>query len=253
MRVVALLPADGRYLVRVAMEGRGRGGAYELIVHVPTVTPLELDTPADGRYDYAQGADVWSFHGEAGQIVRFTAGDVVDDFDPELRLTSPNGERVGRDAGAVVWPLAGQLVAVLPVDGRYLVEVSDAFLYGSGTYRLTAETVTPVPLGEIEPGGGVLREDAPTGDVWSFEAAAGQFVEVDVATGRDVLRESYHLISPTGNVVGRGRRHGVFPVSVDGRYLLSLDIEPEGEVNEVSVRPVSAVPLGDGPGVGGPR
>ena len=250
MRVVALLPADGRYLVRVATDGRGRGGAYELTVHAPTVTPLELNTPADGRYDDAQGADVWSFRGEAGQIVRFTAGDVVDDFVPDLRLTSPNGERVGRDSGSVVWPLAGQLVAVLPVDGRYLVEVSDAFLYGSGTYRLTAETVTPVPLGEIEPGGGVLREDAPTGDVWSFEAAAEQLVEVDVVATRDVFRWSYHLISPTGNVVGGGSRPRVFPVLVDGRYLVSLDLEPEGEVHEVSVRPVSAVPLGDGPGAG---
>ena len=59
MRVVALLPADGRYLVRLATDGRAPGGAYELTVHVPTVTPLELGTPADGRYENARGADVW--------------------------------------------------------------------------------------------------------------------------------------------------------------------------------------------------
>ena len=45
MRVVTLLPADGRYLVRVATDGRARGGAYELTVHVSTVTPLEAEHP----------------------------------------------------------------------------------------------------------------------------------------------------------------------------------------------------------------
>ena len=250
MRVVTLLPADGRYLVRVATDGRARGGAYELTVHVPTVTPLELNTPADGRYEDARGADVWSFHGKAGQVVRFTARSGGDDFDPELQLTSPNGERLGRDADSVVWPLVDKLVAFLPVDGRYLVEVSDAFLYGSETYRLTADTVTPVPLGEIELAGGVLRVDEPVGDVWSFDATAGQVVGVDVAVTADTFSGHYNLISPTGKVIRTGRDRETIPLPVDGRYRLSMADGARADVSEVSVRPVPVAPLVDMPGVG---
>ena len=250
MRVVALLPADGRYLVRVATDGRSRGGAYELTVHVPTVTPLELNTPADGRYENARGTDVWSFHGRAGQVVRFRARSGGGDFDPWLQLIAPNGERVGRDADSVVWPLADQLVAFLPVDGRYLVEVSDAFLNGSETYRLTADTVTPVPLGEIEPGGGVLRVDEPVADVWSFDATAGQVVEVNVAVTADTFAGHYHLISPTGKVIRTRSNRATIPLPVDGRYLVSMADGTRADVSEVSVRPVPVVPLADVPGVG---
>ena len=68
-RAVAFLPTDGRYLVRVATDGRASGGACEVQVHAPTVAPLALNTPAEGRYDDARGPDVWSLDGSAGQIV----------------------------------------------------------------------------------------------------------------------------------------------------------------------------------------
>ena len=250
MRVVALLPADGRYLVRLATDGRARGGAYQLTVHVPTVTPLELDTPADGRYENARGADVWSFPGRAGQVVRFRARDDGGDFASWVQLTSPNGERVGRDAHPFAWPWADHLVAFLPVDGRYLVEVSDALLYASGTYRITADTVTPVPLGEIEPGG-VLRVDGPSGDVWSFDATAGQVVDVNVAVTADAFSGRYHLIAPTGEVIRTGARsQRTIPLPVDGRYLVSMDDGTRADVSEISVRPVPVAPMADVPGTG---
>ena len=253
MRVVALLPADGRYLVRVATDWRTQGGAYELTVHAPTVTPLELNTPATRLYENARGADVWSFHGKAGQVVRFSArsgGGGDDFFDPWVQLTSPHGERLGRDADPVLWPLTDQLVAFLPVDGLYLVEVSDAFLSASGTYRITADTVTPAPLGEIEPGGAVLRVDRPVEDVWSFGATAGQVVEVDVAVTADAFSGHYHLISPTGKVIRTSRRRQTIPLPLDGRYLLSMTDGVRADVSEVSVRPVPVTPLADMPGVG---
>ena len=252
MRVVSPLPADGRYRVRVATDGRARGGAYELTLHVPTPAPLELNTPADGRYENARGADVWSFHGMAGQVVRFVAREDGGEFAAALQLTSPSGERVGRDAEPLwaVWPWADELVAFLPVDGRYLVEVSDALLSNSGTYRLTAHAVTPVPLREIEPGGGVLSVDEPVGDVWSLDAAAGQVVVVDVAVTADAFSFRYHLISPTGKVIRTGRGRETMPLPVDGRYLLSMEDGVRAEVSAVSVRPVPVTPLVDMPGVG---
>ena len=252
MRVVSPLPADGRYLVRVATAGRARGGAYELTLHVPTLAPLELNTPADGRYEDARGADLWSFHGMAGQVVRFVAREDGGEFAAALQLTSPSGERVGRDAEPLwaFWPWADELVAFLPVDGRYLVEVSDAFLSNSGTYRLTAHAVVPVPLGEIELGGGVLSVDEPVGDVWSFDAAAGQVVLVDVAVTADAFSARYHLISPTGKVIRTGRGRETMPLPVDGRYLLNMEDGVRAEVSGVSVRPVPVTPLVDMPGVG---
>ena len=251
MRVVSPLPADGRYLVRVATDGRAGGGAYELTAHVPTVTPLELNTPADGRYENARGADVWSFHGRAGQVVRFRARSGGGDFAPWLQLIAPNGERVGRGANSVFsWPWAGKLVAFLPVDGRYLVEVSDAFLSASGTYRLAGHAVMPVPLGEIELGGGVLSVDEPVGDVWSFDAAAGQVVVVDVAVTADAFSARYHLISPTGKVIRTGSGRETIPLPVDGRYLLSMEDGVRAEVSGVSVRPVPVTLLVDMPGIG---
>ena len=146
--------------------------------------------------------------------------------------------------------MADQLVAFLPVDGRYLVEVSDAFLNGSETYRLTADTVTPVPLGKIEPGGAVLGVDEPIADVWSFDATAGQVVEVDVAVTADMFSGHYHLISPAGKVIRTSRGRQTIPLSLDGRYLLSMADGTRAEVSEVSVRLVPVAPLTDLSGVG---
>ena len=108
-QLVALLPADGEYVARVAIEGPAWGGAYEVALRVPTVTSLELNIPTRSRYDDTQGHDVWSFEGRAGQGVSVTVR--PDGFTPVLQLMSPTGEQLaGSDDNSVVPGRSAQLL-----------------------------------------------------------------------------------------------------------------------------------------------
>ena len=242
-QLVALLPTDGEYLVRVAAEGPAWGGAYEVALHVPTVTPLELNTPVGGRYDEARGHDVWSFEGRAGQVVSVTVR--PDGFTPLLQLTSPGGDQLAWSDNYVVPGQSAQLLASLPVDGRYLVDVHDAFLFESGRYEIAVHAVTPAPLEKNVTVGGALAVEGPAADVWSFYAVAGE--AVDVLVTADAFHAEYYVIAPAGDIlVDFGR---TVPLAVGGRYLLGvvnggdLGLRGAGGRYEVSVRPVPVSPL----------
>ena len=250
-QLAVLLPADGEYLVRVAAAGHIWGGAYEVALRIPTVTPLEPNLPAEGRYDETRGHDVWSFEGRAGQVVSVTAR--PDGFTAMLGLTSPGGAQLARSDNYVVPGQPAQLVVSLPVDGRYLVDVHDAFLFESGPYEIAVHTVTPTPLEMNADVEGVLAVEGPGADVWSFDGAAGQAMEVLLTA--DAFHADYHVISPGGEVLGFYPR--TYPLAAGGRYLLGvvnggdLGLRGPGGRYAVSLRPMPVLPLAvDEPVVG---
>ena len=146
-RLVAHVRGPGRHLVRVATGEQGSGGAYEITVRALKVRPIEIDKPVRARYEDASGAAVWSFAGRADQVVSVTVH--ADGFSPILQLTSPGGEPLAREDDTRRHSAAdgdARLVAVLPVGGRYHVEIHDAYLSHSGAYRLARLRLRPTSM-----------------------------------------------------------------------------------------------------------
>lgn len=224
-RVVAHLGASGRYLVRVAARARGEGGAYEIAVQSLTVWPMELGRRVGGRYQDGRGADVWSFRGEAGEIV--FVGVEADSFPgegffPVLQLTSPAGKPLAREDDPR-GSMKAYLVAALPVDGRYYVEVHDAYLDNSGTYEVATRRLAPTPLTlNATPRAGAEVDQLV--EAYSFQGVAGQTVRVELSNSGWICR----LISPVGELIldACGR---VVPLGVAGRYVLAVTPAPGDE------------------------
>ena len=144
----AVLPAVGRYLVRVGALGIGTG-PYQVAMGTALVRPLE--GAGTGEITAEGGGDYWSFDGAAGQVVRITAGS--DAFDTVVRLLSPGGEELARDDDGGLGT-DSQLEAALPAAGRYLVDV--AAYDGTGTYQVAVRSAPVRPL--------TIDDDATTGE-----------------------------------------------------------------------------------------
>ena len=136
---------------------------------------------------------------------------------------------------------------MLPVDGRYVVDVNDVFFAESGAYRIAAHTVAPTALDPEAPLGAVLMLDGPAADVWSFDGTAGQVV--DVAVTADTFEARYRLFSPGGEVIRAGYDRATVPLPEDGRYLLGVMVggtfgmDDTDGAYEVSVRRAPVRPL----------
>ena len=233
-RVVAHLDASGRYLIQVAASARGEGGAYEIAVQSLTVWPMELGRRLRGRYQDGQGTDVWSFQGEAGEIV--FVGAEADSFFPVLQLRSPTGKPLAREDDPR-GSMTAYLVAALPVDGRYYVEVQDVYLDNSGTYDVTTLRLAPTPLtlNATPPAGAEIDQFV---EAYSFQGVPGQTIRVELANSGWLCR----LISPVGELLldACGR---VVPLWLAGRYVLALTPAPGDET-------IAALPPYDPPRVG---
>ena len=219
-RLVAHLRTSGRYLVRVATWGRGASGAYRIRARALEARPIEPGVPARGRYQNARGGDVWSFEGEAGQIAAVAAH--ATGFQVDLRLVSPTGEPLARGEDTRLVSTGedyAHLLATLPVDGRYHIEVHDVDRYWSGTYRIAVHRMaaTPLALDATFPAGVTFEEPV---DVYGFEGVAGQAVRVEIpGSGED--RWSCQLTPPAGEPI-LDACDGVLPLSVSGRYVLGV-------------------------------
>ena len=260
-QLVARLPTDGEYLARVAIEAPVWGGAYEAALRIPMVAPLEPDRPARGHYDVTQGHDLWRFEGRAGQVVSITVRPAG--FTPVLQLMSPTGEHLAA-SDRVLPHRPAQLLVFLPVDGRYIVGMHDAFFHEAGAYEIAVRTLTtevrpapvsPSAVGEpavghfgdrrtgrqtpmlLEMNGPAVADERDV-KLWSFEGAAGDVVRV-TAHGAFM---AFDVMSPAGEIVAMNDGRIAVRLPLDGRYLVRVRAVDDGDAGRYAVA-VSAVPL----------
>ena len=216
-RLVATLPRDGRYEVRVRPSFGDAAGPYRAGVRDAVVAPLVPGVPVEGRLGVDDG--VWRFRGEAGRRVVATAGS--DAFDTLLELRAVTG-------GLIEWDDDGgpgtdsRLAATLPRDGEYEVRVGPAVGDAAGPYRLAVRRlVAPSMAGETRVGGD-LRAD---GGAWRFRGEAGRVVVVTAAS--EAFDTAVELFSPQGERLQRDEDDGP---GTDSRLVAELPRTGEYEV-----------------------
>lgn len=201
----ALLPVPGEYVVEVA-EFFGESGRYELSL-TQTASPQFVSggVIAPGEVVsselVAATRPVWSFDGEAGQLISIVLTPVNEQLDLLLELTGPEGELlIERDETFAGDPevLAGY---ELPSTGRYQIHIR-SFAEQSGSYSLALDeggedTANYYDAGDLVYGN--VEQEALMEDevhAWFFEGQAGDEVTILTTPLADNLDLDIWLLDP---------------------------------------------------------
>jgi hypothetical protein len=223
------LPADGTYTI-LARSLSGPGPAtltFTATEHASGGGPLTAGEPLTATLR-AGRRHKWSFAGQQGQSVTLTMA--ATEFVPSLELRSSHNmilaETNSRDNPAAI------AAYPLPADGTYYVIARAADDQSGGTYELSLALATePAPAS-----GGTLTPDTPVEGVltppqtntWLFEAAAGQFVTIEVQS--ELLDSYLELYGPDDTLLvesdgGGGKLNAAlleFPLTTSGEYRLEV-------------------------------
>ncbi len=180
---------------------------------------------------------VWMFDGRRGEHVAIDM--TSSDFDSYLVLRDPDGALVASDDDGGEGNNA-RIRTVLPRDGRYRVVATAFSAEGRGQYGLLltgwetppgppAGAVSALRAGETRDGvlepGDSIGVDGPYEDRWTFDAAAGARLRVELRSGDfdawlAVLGPDGRLIASDDDGLEPGEQHAAVTVRarVAGRY-----------------------------------
>src|SRR5690606_11179313 len=172
-RLVALLPADGHYFVKV--DWVSGPGPFTL-----SLTQLQPEALAIGDVITSAGPEqqAWQFTGLAGDRLTIAMDASDPDGDPLLALYDESGGLIGYELGGGAGPNA-RLHVALPQDGTYLVEAD--WESQAGAYSLAIEPAETRELSLPE----TTVEAEPDQWSWQFRGNAGTLV----AIAMDALEE----------------------------------------------------------------
>ncbi|NPV67006.1 MAG: hypothetical protein HPY64_07670 [Anaerolineae bacterium] len=146
-----ILPATGRYVIRASRFAGSDGsssGTYELTLSAggpfSSSTPISINQTVTGEISNTSFGQVWSFEGQAGQVVVITMRATSGDLDSTLTLMDATGATLDYNDDAEDPAVGGYNAQIprytLPASGTYYIY---AARYGgqsgstSGLYELT--------------------------------------------------------------------------------------------------------------------
>lgn len=159
--------------------------------------------------------DLWTVDAVSNQtiIVRLATINGTNTFAPQLRLYDPRGNLLSTGYGAGD---PAEVVARVTTNGTFLVVAADnnSEKNGTGNYRITcAKTAAAIVTSSGDEGGPMTGAGSYNGvidlgdlDVWSFAAAAGEKIDLqmsEVVSGSG-LNPQIRLYNPDGSSLGSG-------------------------------------------------
>ena len=236
------LPSTGIYTIRVSAANRRSIGWYNLNLECffpapsPDAVVLPCGALASGTIGAAGEVDLFSFSGEAGQIISLTVAS-TGGFTPRasngsvaLTLFAPSGAILGGMLRS-----NGQGIFTLSVTGPYVVRVNAANLGAVGSYNVNMECLFPaaspdavaLSCGTTAPGTIVAAGEV---DVFTFSGQAGQVTTLALTTTGGFARNqsntsaSLTLFAPSGSVVQslRSNSQAAVTLPVTGSYVVGV-------------------------------
>jgi len=232
------LPVDGTYTLHA--QTNAKTGMVTLNINSSSRTtgggPLAMGSTQTGTLK-PDRSHLWSFEGQAGQIINLTM--TSTDFDPFLEVRDSRGAILAENDDFQGSNNSAINLLTLPADDSYTVIARGVTQQDRGDYQITLKTV------KVTPGGGPLANDAPTQalltpgqtDRWTFEAEANSYITVNLkSTQLDTYLELY---SPEGDLLledddsGGGLNAALldFLVPQAGQYQLVVKSAREGATN----------------------
>jgi len=182
----------------------------------------------------------WTFNGEVGQVINL--GMVSPEFDTFLELRDSRDVILAENDDGPDGTNSMISDFVLPVNDTFTVIARSLSNQESGDYEIILKEV------KVEAGGGSLIPDTPTQasiepgqiDTWTFDANAGTFATVKVASGQ--LDSYLELFGPDSRLLlgdddsGGGLNATIlnFPIPEDGAYQVVVKpARPEDDLGGV--------------------
>lgn len=200
------LPVDGTYTILFAdyqYTETGNYGIYLQRLNNPgNASALTYGQTAVGDISLVPEMDAYTLSGEAGQRVMIAMAVTLGALDPQIRLFRPDGTLLC--AGTVAGVSAEINGCLLPSTGTYTLLVNDVGDTEIGNYRLYLQRLTgganPTPLSFGLP---VTTDIALAAemDTFTFTAAAGDRVLINMAISSGLLDPQVRLYGPNGTLV----------------------------------------------------
>jgi hypothetical protein len=230
--LLATIPADGTYVIRIRGADFGITGAYELETAESEIRDrgtLAVGGSGTAVIEDLEAVDRWRFDGVAGQGVRVEAKATADQFfPPTVEVLDPFGRPLGTQLFAVP-----QADVILPSDGEYVIQVrGDPFSLPPVSYEVELDALPIVDRGELasgDTGSGSIDEESQR-DHWSFDGSEGETITIDVvATPGSSLDPFLGLLDPSGAIIAEDDDGGVdlnsqltVTLPQDGEYVIEV-------------------------------
>ncbi len=232
------LPENGTYTISAESLGGSGSGRFELTLDTVELESIAFGDTIDGRLSREGERLLYSFEGQAGDVVIVSLSS--EDFDTYLSLNQPNGTfpLAENDDTNGTNSLIGPIT--LPVDGLYQIEVraySDAAV-GDFQLNLSRPEVVDLESGQETEG---LLNDEISAQVFRVNGQAGTQLEVRLSGAGDV---NFALRGPDGyNVLSQSALLDTTPpfettaiLNQTGEYLLIVQPSFPGDEASFTVR-----------------
>jgi len=187
----------------IAISQQALGSPDEHPVDGPGPFPYGSHSVNSGISDPVE-VDTYTFSGHAGDHARAVISGLSNGFDPQLVLRSPAGSVLNTVNCPTTFTCSTFLDQLLPTDGTYTINVSDAGLNNSGNYSLHLDQYPPttnwVGFGYASPVQKVLDHPSDS-DFFAFQGAVGTIVQVTFAGNTNGLDPHLEIWGPTGTLI----------------------------------------------------
>ena len=201
--VDATLPSTGSYTVFASDYNRTAMGSYALVYQKTknpcSAKPLTCGTIASGSLAVPLQRDLYTFSGNAGDVLTLRSVRTSGSFQTFLELFGPDGRSVNYSVSS-----RATVDATLPFAGSYTVFVSDYNRLATGGYSLlyqkTKDPCSSMPLACGQPLNGSLTTPLQM-DFYTLSGKAGDKITVRVAQTAGSFQTLLEVFGPDGRSV----------------------------------------------------
>lgn len=245
------LPSNGTYTIIVESYD-GLYGGFELSLVAATVETLDFGQIVDGELSADSPTQVYVFSGTEGDVISISLSSSA--FDTYLTLTaSGDGYPLveNDDGSGSTDSLIGPYT--LPQDGDYLVTVSSYDGTGVGSFSLTLERATLIPIAYDDTVEAEFGDDASS-VYYSFEGAIGDIIDIEVDSPVDTSLaitgpDGYRFFTDADGGAGYNPEALHLILNQEGTYIILLQSAVPGDSGTASLTLTksAARSLNDGP------
>jgi len=182
-----LLPEDGTYIINARGYNERETGAYTLLLLQETVHPITFGQTVSAD---TAAFTIWTFEGEADQIVSIAMDTTDPGLDPYLTLLKSDGAELTSDDDSGEDLNARIQGFILPQAGRYIIKAGRTGTSAAYTLSLIEEVPQPIALGET------VSENIANRTMWTFDGERGQIVSIAMDTTDTDFDPDLMLLGP---------------------------------------------------------
>jgi len=236
------LPTSGTYKINVYARDIGQAGNYNVNLQFTSGrcgAPIACGQTVSSNISPAPEMEVYTFSGDAGEIVRISAVSTSGNLCPAIELLGPSGSSLTN-----TFPFCNTRTGniSLPTSGAYKIVIYARDIGQTGAYNVNLQFTsgrcgTAIAYGQTLPGS---ISPAPEMDVYTFCGRAGATVDISAVGTSGNLCPAIQLLGPSGSSLTDtfpfcNTRTGNVSLTSDGTYKIIVYARDIGQTGAYNV------------------